>query len=306
MSDLRIQIFYGGVGPERAVSLKSGSALAEALSSYAHPVSLQLLDAANLPEGLERESDLIFPALHGLFGEDGGLQSLLEAGGFEFCGSDSAASRTCMDKWRTKEIARELGIAVPEGEVFSGHAVPLADALMDRLGTSLVLKPVASGSSDGLNFTTHRSQLGVALSQIHEGRWLAERRINGRELTVGLLDGKAMGVVEILSESGVYDYTAKYVSGATRYQAPAAIEPALSSRIQREAEEIFAACGCRDFARVDFLLEGETPYFLEVNTLPGLTESSLLPNSAACFGMDFSALAEAMLQGALKRKASAG
>lgn len=207
-----------------------------------------------------------------------------------------------MDKGRTKEIAVELGIAVPEGEVFAGDAVPLADDLMDRLGTSLVLKPVASGSSDGLSFTNHRSELGVALSQIHSGRWLAERRITGRELTVGLLDGKALGVVEIVSESGIYDYAAKYTTGTTDYQYPAKIGADTTSRIEAEAEKIFAACDCRDFARVDFLLEDETPYFLEINTLPGLTESSLFPKSAACRGYDFVSLVEAMLAGALARR----
>ena len=207
-----------------------------------------------------------------------------------------------MDKGRTKEIAVELGIAVPEGEVFAGDAVPLADDLMDRLGTSLVLKPVASGSSDGLSFTNHRSELGVALSQIHSGRWLAERRITGRELTVGLLDGKALGVVEIVSESGIYDYAAKYTTGTTDYQYPAKIGAYTTSRIEAEAEKIFAACDCRDFARVDFLLEDETPYFLEINTLPGLTESSLFPKSAACRGYDFVSLVEAMLAGALARR----
>lgn len=301
MSDVRIQVFCGGVGPERAVSLQSGAAVAGVLSAR-YDVVLSQLDAAELPAGLDRGSDVVFPALHGAFGEDGGLQALLEAEGIAFCGSASRASRLCMDKWQTKSVAREAGVAVPEGEVFSGEAVPLADDLMDRLGTSLVLKPVDSGSSDGLCFTGHRSELGVALSQIHSGSWLAERRIEGRELTVGLLEGKAMGVVEILSESGVYDYAAKYTAGTTRYVHPAEIGEELTRRIQSEAERIFSACGCRDFARVDFLLEGQTPYFLEVNTLPGLTESSLLPKSAACAGHDFSSLVESMLAGGLRRK----
>ncbi|MGB0344533.1 MAG: D-alanine--D-alanine ligase family protein [Coraliomargarita sp.] len=301
MPDLRILVFCGGVGPERPVSLQSGAALAGALSER-HDVELLQLDAAELPTGVERGRDIVFPALHGAFGEDGGLQGLLEAAGIIFCGSGSEASRTCMDKWRTKVIARDCGVAVPEGEVVAGDALPLADDLIERLGTSLVLKPVDSGSSDGLCFTEHRSELGVALSQINSGRWLVERRIAGRELTVGLLEGRSMGVVEILSESGVYDYAAKYTAGTTRYVYPAEIGEELTCRIQREAERIFAACGCRDFARIDFLLEGETPYFLEVNTLPGLTESSLLPKSAACAGYDFASLAEAMLSGALERK----
>ena len=304
MPDCQIRVFSGGVGPERLVSLKSGEAVVRALSER-YDVCEDRLDAAALPKGLDPERDIVFPSLHGVFGEDGDLQALLEAAGIEFCGSCSESSRICMDKGRTKEIVRQLGIAVPEGEVFVGDAVPLADDLMDRLGTSLVLKPVASGSSDGLLFTNHRSELGVALSQIHSGRWLAERRIMGRELTVGLLDGKALGVVEIISESGVYDYAAKYTAGTTEYPCPAEIGADATRRIQAEAEEIFVACGCRDFARVDFLLEDETPYFLEINTLPGLTESSLLPKSAASQGYDFVSLIEAMLAGALARREGA-
>jgi D-alanine-D-alanine ligase len=124
---------------------------------------------------------------------------------------------------------------------------------------------------------------------------LIEQRIRGRELTVGVLEGRAMGVVEIVSQSGVYDYTAKYTPGSTVYHAPAALEPATASKVTAYAEQLFAACGCRDFARIDFLLDGETPCFLEINTLPGLTETSLLPKSAACAGLDFEALASALV-----------
>ncbi|MGC6454908.1 MAG: D-alanine--D-alanine ligase family protein [Coraliomargaritaceae bacterium] len=305
MCDFRIRVFCGGIGPEREVSLQSGAAVVEALSAR-YDVLKDSLDAACLPPDLDPQRDIVFPALHGVFGEDGSLQVLLENEGVEFCGSGRESSRVCMDKGRTKEIAKNIGVAVPEGEIFAGDAVPLADDLMDRLGASLVLKPVDSGSSDGLSFTSHRSELGVALSQIHSGRWLAERRIRGRELTVGLLDGKALGVVEIMSESGVYDYAAKYTAGTTRYEYPAEIGSDLTDELQVDAERIFVACGCRDFARIDFLLEGDTPYFLEVNTLPGLTESSLLPKSAACRGYDFTALIEAMLQGARARKEAIG
>ena len=300
MSDYRIRVFSGGVGPEREVSLQSGAAVVQALSGR-YDVLEDSLDTASLPAGLDPQRDIVFPALHGGFGEDGSLQVLLEKAGIEFCGSGAESSRVCMDKGRTKEIAKDLGVAVPKGEVFAGDTVPLADDLMERLGASLVLKPVDSGSSDGLSFTNNRSELGVALSQIHSGRWLAEERITGRELTVGLLDGKALGVVEIKSESGIYDYAAKYTAGTTDYEYPAEISSDLSNVIKEQAEGIFVACGCRDFARIDFLLEGDTPYFLEVNTLPGLTEKSLLPKSASCRGYDFTALIEAMLRGAFAR-----
>lgn len=303
---LRVLVLYGGVGAEREVSLRSGAAIAEALRKY-HPVLPIILDAEALPEGIQPETDLIFPALHGTFGEDGRLQALLETAGIHYCGSDAAASRLCMDKAATKAIARGQKVPVPEAIAFDGARTPLADAVIAQLGSSLVIKPADQGSSVGLHFTEHRSAFGVTLSGIRSGQWLIEQRIRGRELTVGVLEGRAMGVVEIVSQSGVYDYAAKYTPGSTEYHAPADLEPAIEAQVQTDAEQLFAACGCRDFARIDFLLDGQTPYFLEINTLPGLTETSLLPKSAACAGLDFEALAAALVApGSARLKAGRG
>lgn len=301
MSKPMITVLYGGVGSEREVSLKSGEAIAQALEAN-FAVQRIVLDAEALPPEIDPAATVVFPALHGSFGEDGRLQALMDTAGVEYCGSGAEASRICMDKDVTKRIAQKLGVQVPKGLAFAGDAVPLADELMAELGESLVIKPVDQGSSVGLYFTEHRSALGVTLSQIHQGNWLAEQRISGRELTVGLLHGKAMGVVEIVSASGVYDYQAKYTPGSTEYVYPAQLSDAVTERIQSEAEQIYAACGCRDFARIDFLLDGDEPYFLEVNTLPGLTATSLLPKSASCMGIDFEALAVELVSGALQRK----
>jgi D-alanine-D-alanine ligase len=301
-----VVVFYGGVGEEREVSLQSGPAIAEALASQ-YTVQAVQLDEAELPQGLDLKEAVVFPALHGSFGEDGTLQAALDAAGVSYCGSDAAASRLCMAKDRTKGIAMGLGIAVPEAIHFEGGDNPLADAVIEELGSSLVVKPANMGSSVGLHFAENRSALGVALSQVHSGEWLIERRIRGRELTVGLLDGKAMGVVEVVSQSGVYDYTAKYASQETEYRFPAALDEAYEAKIKAAAEAIFEACACRDFARIDFLLEDSRPYFLEVNTLPGLTTTSLLPKSASCEGLDFESLAVALVRGGCKRyAASAG
>lgn len=298
-----IIVLYGGVGSEREVSLVSGEAIAQALGAN-FKVELLRLDAEALPDSIDGERSILFPALHGAFGEDGRLQALLEAAGIEYCGSDAAASRLCMAKDQTKSIARELGIAVPEAMVFNGAEAPLADAVMDQLGTSLVIKPTDQGSSVGLYFTEHRSALGVTLSQIHSGNWLIEQRIRGRELTVGVLKGAAMGVVEIVSASGVYDYKAKYTPGSTEYRYPAELEPEVEARIKAQAEALFDACGCRDFARIDFLLDGPQAYFLEINTLPGLTATSLLPKSASCVGFDFESLACELVAPAIQRFAA--
>lgn len=297
---VKILVLHGGTSEEREVSLASGRAVASALNAK-HPVVLRCLDEAALPEAIQAADTVVFPALHGSFGEDGQLQSLLHAAGIEYCGSDAAASRLCMDKVGTKAIAREQGVRTPDWLAFDAAEKPLADELIAQLGPSLVVKPGDQGSSVGLHFSEHRSALGAALSRIHQGKWLAEQRIYGRELTVGLLEGKAMGVVEIVSPSGVYDYEAKYTPGSTEYRFPAELTPEIEAQIKDDAEGLFQACGCRDFARIDFLLDREQLYFLEINTLPGLTATSLLPKSASCVGYDFEALVNALVAPAIKR-----
>jgi D-alanine-D-alanine ligase len=297
---VKILVLHGGTSEERDVSLASGQALAAALEAR-HSVELVRLDEDALPGSIQSSDTVVFPALHGGFGEDGQIQALLEEAGIEYCGSDAAASRLCMDKAATKLIAREQQVPTPDWMVFNAEETPLADSVIEQLGTSLVVKPVGEGSSVGLHFAEHRSALGVALSQIHTGKWLIEQRICGRELTVGLLQGKAMGVVEIVSASGVYDYAAKYTPGSTEYRFPAELEPGVEMQIRDYAERLFLACGCRDFARIDFLLEGGQLYFLEINTLPGLTATSLLPKSASCLDYDFETLAEALVMPTIKR-----
>lgn len=297
---IAITVLFGGTSDEREVSLKSGKAMADALKQ-SYPVRLVELDHDALPVGLSGVKSVIFPALHGGFGEDGRLQSLLEGAGIEYCGSDARSSKRCMDKAASKAVARDLGIATPESVEFDGADAPLADVVIARLGSSLVLKPVDQGSSVGLHFAEHRSALGLALSQVHGGRWMIEQRIRGRELTVGLLNGKAMGIVEIVSSSGVYDYAAKYTPGSTEYLAPAMLNATVEATIKQDAEQIFKGCGCRDFARVDFLLDQGRAYFLEVNTLPGLTSTSLFPKSASCLGYDFPQLAAELVKPALGR-----
>ncbi len=300
VEDCELIVLCGGTSAERDVSLRSGAALVEALAGN-HRVRLQQLDHDALPDGIDAECTVVFPALHGGFGENGGLQALLEAAGVEYCGSDARSSRLCMDKVASKEVVRELGIPTPEWWAFDGAEAPLADEVIARLGASLVVKPADQGSSVGLHFADHRSALGVALSQIHSGSWLIEQRVSGRELTIGLLEGRALGIVEVISASGVYDYRAKYTPGSTEYRYPAELDDGLAAEIGAAAEALFAACGCRDFARVDFLLDAQGPKFLEINTLPGLTATSLLPKSAACCGYDFPALADALVAPARAR-----
>ena len=186
--------------------------------------------------------------------------------------------------------------------VFSAEQKPTADEVVAKLGESLVVKPNNEGSSVGLALTATRAELAKKLSEISRGSWLIEPRLIGRELSVGVLGGKAMGIVEIRPKSGVYDFTSKYTKGMTEYFAPAPIEPGQTAGVQRAAEAAFAACGCRDYARVDFILPAQGDAFLlEINTLPGMKETSLLPMSARCAGLDFAGLVRELVTPAVKR-----
>ncbi len=296
-----VAVLAGGTSREREVSLRSGANVAAAAAMLL-PTVLCQVDAEALPAGLDPKTHVVLSTLHGTFGEDGGMQRLLEAAGFAYAGCDAHASAVTMDKAATKARAAKVGVPVIDGVVFDAAGAPLAAELSARLGTEVVIKPNNEGSSVGLALCSGLEEIGVALKALAPGRWIAERRIRGTELTVGLLDGRAMGVVEVAPKVGVYDYTNKYTKGNTEYFAPARIAPGAASAVQRFAEAVFAACGCRDFSRADFILtpEGE-PYFLEINTLPGMTDTSLLPLSARCTGLGYQALVGEMLAPALRR-----
>ena len=296
-----IAVFAGGTSAEREVSLGSGRACAQALAR-SFPTRLFVIDSDALPPGLDPAVHVVFSMLHGTFGEDGGMQRLLDRAGLRYSGCDAASSTLTMDKELTKRTAAARGVRVPEAILFEAGAAPEAGGIADRLGEDLVLKPNNQGSSVGLSLPSSRAELSAALEGISPGPWLAERRIRGRELSVGVLNGRAMGIVEIRPRSGVYDYTSKYTKGMTEYLAPAPLEPAAAATVRRDAETAFSACGCRDYARVDFILSADgIPFLLEINTLPGMKETSLLPMSARCVGLDFIALVREMVTPALTR-----
>lgn len=295
-----VVLLYGGFGEERNVSLKSGEAVMDSLSLN-HSVKAICLEDRRIPDWIQSDSHIVFPMLHGEFGEDGDLQTILSERGIEFIGSDAASSALCMNKSLAKKRVEALGIKTAKSLSFDADNVPLADDIIKVLGESLVLKPSDSGSSYGLSLIDNRSSMGLALSKINSGNWLVERRLKGRELTIGLLNGNALEIVEIKYANDFYDYKTKYLSESTEYFCPAEVSKEITNRIKSEAEAIFSSFGCRDFARIDFILEGDTPYFLEVNTIPGMTPHSLLPKSAAAKGIDFNTLVETMLSCGIER-----
>ncbi len=296
-----IAVFSGGTSAEREVSLGSGLACAVALAR-SFPTRLYRIDEDALPVDLDPRQHIVFSTLHGTFGEDGGMQRLLDQAGVHFAGCDADASALTMDKDATKKAVAAAGVPVIPGLKFPSSAKPTVDEVIARLGVDVVVKPNAEGSSVGLQIVDTREKLQAALAGITRGDWLIEQRILGRELAIGVLGGEALGVVEIRPKSGVYDYESKYTKGRTDYFAPAPIGDAATAAAKAFAEKAFVQCGCRDYARVDFMLTAKNDLFLlEINTLPGMKETSLLPMSARCAGLDFTGLVKAMVEPALQR-----
>jgi D-alanine-D-alanine ligase len=290
------------VSSEREVSLGSGAAAASALARL-WPTRLLDVTSEALPAGLDPARDVVFSTLHGTFGEDGQMQKLLDAAGVVYAGCDAASSALTMDKAATKRAAAAAGVKVAVDRLFAATECPDADSLVAALGTDrLVIKPNDQGSSVGLALPEGRAAVAAALDGLTPGNWIAEPRLLGRELSVGVLGGRAMGLVEIRPRSGVYDFTSKYTKGATEYLAPAPLGETAALAVAKAAEAAFAACGCRDYARVDFILISDFEfYLLEINTLPGMKETSLLPMSARCTGLDFTALVRELVRPAVRR-----
>jgi D-alanine-D-alanine ligase len=295
-----IAVFSGGTSAEREVSLGSGLASAMALAR-SFPTQQFRIDSDALPAGLDPKRHVVFSMLHGSFGEDGQMQRLLEAAGCQFAGCDATASALTMDKTLTKQAVSARGVQVAKGITFSGDSKPTVERVIAELGENLVVKPNAEGSSVGLSLLSSADALSPVLASISRGAWLIEQRLVGRELSVGVLNGQPLGVVEIRPKSGVYDFASKYTKGLTEYFAPAPLDEATTKAVRSAAATAFAACGCRDYARVDFILTPQELYLLEINTLPGMKETSLLPMSARCEGLDFTALVKEMVTPALQR-----
>jgi D-alanine-D-alanine ligase len=295
---LAITVMLGGPSAEREVSLRSGAAVAQALRSLGHDVTE--LDP-KLPDwALPPKTEVVFLALHGTYGEDGAVQAKLEELGVPYTGCGPAASRIAFDKVLTKQRCLESGVPTAKFIVIESTAASWPMGWQPPV----VLKPVRQGSSVGLQFVERVSDWSNALTEAmrYDDRVLMEERIIGRETTVGILDGETLPVVEVRPKQGVYDYLTKYTSGASEYLCPAPFDPEIAERIQAAALATFKAIGGRDYARVDVMvrLTGE-PVVLEINTLPGMTETSLLPKAAAAAGLSYADLCQRMVDLALRR-----
>ncbi len=299
----RVAVLCGGAGSERAVSLVSGRSVAGAVRNHGLPCDLMQLPGHELPAELDRGRHLVLPIIHGTYGEDGRLSADLDRGGFAYAGCDQASSVICFDKLACKALAAHLGLPMARDCYLPARSgVPFA-RLRDALGLPFVLKPRWDGSSVGLHLVRNEEQYAAAAGDLSRTDYLAEVYLDGCDLTVGVLGGDPMGVVAIHPEGGLYDYQHKYTSGMSRYEVPAKLENELTVNLRNWSRGIFRACACRDLARVDFRTgaDGEVA-FLEVNTLPGMTPTSLLPKSAQCVGLTFGDLVLRWVRFAFDRK----
>jgi D-alanine-D-alanine ligase len=305
-----VAVLKGGRSLERGVSLRSGARVEDALERLGHRVTG--IDVGHDLVGRLRDEapDVAFVALHGRDGEDGTVQELLEILGIPYTGSGVGACMRCADKVLSKHAFRAAGLPTPDFFAFSEAAfkeLGAADALgaiEERLGFPIVVKPADQGSALGIKFAAAAADVPAALVAAfsYSSRVLLERHVHGRDLAVSVLDGEALPVVEAVPrEEDFYDFEARYEIGRTTFVCPAQLDGELGPRAQAMALAAHETLGCADFSRVDLMLDDATGELalLEVNAIPGLTETSLLPQAADAAGIGFDALVERILAGAL-------
>lgn len=276
----KLAVLKGGPGSERDVSLRSGASVAAALrSAGAEVTEIELTGAeVEIPEGTE----LVFNLIHGTFGEDGCLQEILDDRGIPYTGEGAEESRVAFDKILTKKSLQKAGVPTPRSEILRAGEHP-------SIPLPIVIKAPRQGSSVGVHLIHEASGVEAAIADClrHGDEILVEELVQGRELTVGVLGKEVLPVVEIRPLAGFYDYTNKYTKGATEYLVPAPLTSAETEAVQSVALAAVKALGLKVYSRVDVLLGKGGPTVLEINTIPGMTETSLLPKSASAYGLDF-------------------
>jgi len=311
MSEAKAIVAMGGRSLEREVSLRSGHRVERALRTLGYSVQALDVDGDFIDRVLAEQPRFVFVAMHGRGGEDGTLQDLLETLAVPYTGSDPLASALCMDKMLFKRMLRLHEIPTPAFHSFNETAFrELGGArtfpkLLEELSLPAVVKPVAQGSAIGIKFVTSAEQLpGAILGAFGYGdRVLVEERVLGRELAVTVLDSpagadgpRALPIVELFTPESFYSYEAHYTIGQLRMEVPAQLSEKVRARVEQVALESYALMGCRDFARVDLILdEHEVPQVLEINTIPGLTETGITTAAAEAAGMSFAELVEAIV-----------
>ena len=310
---MRVVVLKGGSSLEREVSLRSAARVEDAVTALGH-------EAVGIDVGpdlvgrlRDQRPDVVFLALHGPGGEDGTVQELLEILDLPYTGPGVASCALCMDKVAAKHEMRTAGIPTPDWAAFNATAfreLGAADTLEEieeRLGFPLVVKPASQGSSLGVEFAAERGEVPAALVAAfsYDDRVLLERYVKGRELAVSVLDGEALPVVEAIPREGdFFNFEARYEIGRTDYVCPAELGDEQTGRVHALATSTYETLGCSGFARVDLMLGDGGPEVLEVNAIPGLTDTSLFPMAAEATGIEFTQLVERILSSARERPAS--
>jgi D-alanine-D-alanine ligase len=301
---LDITLLCGGISAERQVSLMTGTQIAEALRTLGHRVWQADIGPKNLEALDRRPCDLVFPALHGTFGEDGQLQAVLEQRGIPFVGSGAAASKLGMDKAATKSCLLEHGVPTPNWQVVYQHKYKDNWTPASGIGYPCVIKPVNEGSSVGckicMTLDQARRHLVETLPQY--GAMLVECFVDGPELTVGILDKQTLPIIWIKPATEFYDYQAKYTREDTQYVFDVPLPEPVLAQARRLAEESHRYIGCRHLSRVDLMVDKRTHdvFVLEINTMPGFTTHSLVPKAAVRAGIAFTELCDRLARLALR------
>ncbi len=286
---MKIIVFMGGISSEKEISMKTGEAITKSLLRQGYNASSVVLNEDNIFSAfIENEYDLAYLALHGEYGEDGRIQGLLDILGKKYTGSNMTASAVSMDKNLTKHIAENIGLIVPKTFTI--------DTLDKITSFPIVVKPSLEGSSVGLYICNSKEEIIEALTKLEGKEVTIEEFIQGEELTVGVINGEPLGIVKIKAKSGLYDYSSKYTSGLTEYEYPALIPENIYKEGMKAASLIHKALNMNGISRSDFILKNGLLYFLEVNSCPGMTETSLIPKVATLKGYSFDDLTRMMVE----------
>lgn len=299
---MRVTVLYGGPSAEREISLISGKAVIEGLKSMGHEVFASDVSPTDL-SGLEHPADVVFPVLHGNFGESGELQEILEARRLPFVGSGSAASRTGMNKAASKERWKAAGLPTAAWQLITGGPEAVSQLAIEA---PCVVKAIDSGSSIDVFICKANPHAKAALTELltRHGRAMVEKFVKGTELTCGILEEKPLAPIRITTSHEFFDFTAKYKGNDATHHFDLGLSGDVVEKVKAIAQKAHETIGCRDLSRVDVMVdEGFQPWILEINTLPGFTPKSLLPEAAAHGGVPFGPLVDRLVRRAFERGA---
>jgi len=310
MNNKKVLVLMGGISTEREVSLRSGKAVAKALEEAGYTVETLDIKPDNIAKITEIKPDVAYLALHGKGGEDGCIQGLLEWMGIPYTGPGLAASAVCMNKALAKKMLLQGNIPTPKSLEYKKEECrdvkKIADELVSELGLPMVIKAPCQGSSIGVVIVRNKEAIEEAVAEVlkYDDTLLAEQFVSGTEVSVPVIGNEnpeVLPIIEITASNEFYDYQSKYTPGMSQHIIPARISKTAEERIIHYAAEAYKKTGCRGISRIDFMIdENDNPYVIEINTIPGMTETSLVPDSAKHKGISFPQLVDKIVKLALE------